>query len=73
VNGLLIPVRDAPALAQAIEALLGDGATRDRMGKAGRELVVREFAISKITAQIIALYRELLKTQRMDLSSSGHA
>jgi len=73
VNGLLIPVRDAPALAQAIEGLLADGPSRDRMGKAGRELIVREFAIPKITAQIIALYRESLKTRGVDLSAPGHA
>jgi len=73
VNGLLIPVRDAPALAQAIEALLADGPTCDRMGKAGRELIVREFAIPKITAQINALYRESLKTRGVDLSAPGHA
>jgi glycosyltransferase involved in cell wall biosynthesis len=73
VNGLLIPVRDAPALAQAIESVLADGPTRDRMGKAGRELVVREFAVSRITAQIVALYRELLSTRGLDLSSPGHA
>jgi glycosyltransferase involved in cell wall biosynthesis len=73
VNGLLIPVRDARALAQAVEALLVDGPTRDRMGKAGRELVVREFAVSTITAQIVSLYRELLKPQGLDLSSPGHS
>jgi glycosyltransferase involved in cell wall biosynthesis len=73
VNGLLIPVRDAPALAKAIEDLLADGSTRDRMGKAGRELVVREFAVSRITAQMVALYQELLGTQGLGFSCQEHA
>jgi glycosyltransferase involved in cell wall biosynthesis len=73
VNGLLVPVRDAPALARAIEHLLVDGSTRERMGKAGRELVVREFALSRITGQMVALYRELLGTQGLGASSQGHA
>lgn len=73
VNGLLIPVRDAPALARAIEDLLADGSTRDRMGKAGRELVVREFAVARITAQMVALYRELLGSQQLEMSSTGRS
>ncbi len=73
VNGLLVPVRDPAALAKAIEVLLADGPTRDRMGKAGRELVVREFAVSRITAQMVALYRELLDTRGRRIAPQGHA
>jgi len=69
VNGLLVPVRDATALARAIEALLADQPLRERMGKAGRELIVREFSVTQITAQMVALYRELLGPQRLEMSS----
>lgn len=73
VNGLLIPVRDATALARAIETLLADGAMRERMGNAGRELIVREFSVARITAQMVALYQELLKPQRVEIPSPGRA
>lgn len=43
VNGLLVPVKDAPALAQAIVRMIEDPAMRERMGKAGREKMEREF------------------------------
>ena len=69
VNGLLVPVRDATALARAIEALLADEPMRVRMGKAGRELIVREFSVTRITAQMVALYRELLGPQQLEMSS----
>jgi glycosyltransferase involved in cell wall biosynthesis len=73
VNGLLVPVRDATALARAIEALLADQPMRERMGKAGRELIVREFSVARITAQMVALYRELLGPQQLEISSPERA
>jgi glycosyltransferase involved in cell wall biosynthesis len=73
VNGLLVPVRDAIALARAIEALLADEPMRERMGKAGRELIVREFSVTRITAQMVALYRELLGPQQLETSSPERA
>ena len=68
VNGLLVPVRDVTALARAIETLLADEPMRERMGKAGRELIVREFSVTRITAQMVALYRELLGPQQLETS-----
>jgi glycosyltransferase involved in cell wall biosynthesis len=73
VNGLLVPVRDATALAKAIEALLADEPMRERMGRAGRELIVREFSVTRITTQMVALYRELLGPQQLEMSSPERA
>lgn len=42
-NGLLVPQKDAPALAAAIEELLNDAALRQRLGKAARVTVCRDF------------------------------
>ena len=60
-NGLLVPVADAPALARAIERLLGDPALASRLGQRARERVEREFALDFVIDQQIALYREPLR------------
>lgn len=59
-NGLLVPPRDASALANAIRSLLEDSTLRDRMGKRGREIVELEFSERLVIQQTFALYREVL-------------
>lgn len=62
ITGLLVPVRDALALAQAIRQLVEDGALRRRMGAAGRQLAERCYSAESIVAAHLDLYRELLKS-----------
>ncbi len=64
VNGLLVPVRDAPALARAIERLAGDPELRARFGRAGREIAVAEFSAEIVIRQTLAIYREMLENHR---------
>lgn len=52
------------ALAGRIEALLGDPATATRMGKAGRERVLRHFGWPAIAAQTVELYDRVLSSGR---------
>jgi glycosyltransferase involved in cell wall biosynthesis len=59
-NGLLVPPRDALALADAIAALINDPAGRRRMGQAGRARVEREFSEKQVVEQTLALYQGLL-------------
>lgn len=59
VNGLLVPARDAPALAAAIERLVADPAMRLSMGREGRALVEREFALDRVVGATLDLYRKL--------------
>ena len=61
-NGLLVPPRDAPALADAIGRLLRDPKTRARMGRRGREITQAEFSIDRVVTETLALYSELLTT-----------
>lgn len=58
-NGLLVPVRNAQSLAEAIERLIRDPALRERMGRASRAIAVQEFDEQKITAQWLDLYRRI--------------
>ncbi len=59
-NGLLVPPQDPDALADAIVSLVADAHRCAAMGRAGRDMVVREYSVSKIAGATLALYRELL-------------
>lgn len=59
-NGLLVPPRDAPALADAIGRLLRDPKTRARMGRRGRKITQADFSSDRVVAETLALYSELL-------------
>lgn len=60
-TGLLVPVRDARALADAIARLAGDAQLRRSMGQAGRAWAEREFNIEDVQRTHIALYDALSK------------
>jgi len=62
-TGLLVPVDDAPALADAIDQLLRDPQLRRQCAAAARRLVVQKFSADVVGRQIVALYRKLLETQ----------
>lgn len=59
VTGLLVPVKDAKALADAIEKLIVDTELRSKMGKAGRTLAEEVFAIEKVVQQHLAIYADV--------------
>jgi mannose/cellobiose epimerase-like protein (N-acyl-D-glucosamine 2-epimerase family)/glycosyltransferase involved in cell wall biosynthesis len=60
INGLLVPLEDAAALAAAIDRLAGDGELRRKFAAASRELVEREFSARRIGRDVVELYRRLL-------------
>lgn len=64
VNGLLVPPRAPPALADALRRLLADTPLRQRMGAAGRDLVLREFSLQRVNEATLALYAQLLSTRQ---------
>lgn len=59
-NGLLVPPRDAPALAAALSRLIRDQALRQRLGAAGRRLAERAFATEQVERATLALYADML-------------
>ncbi|WP_332610899.1 glycosyltransferase family 4 protein [Achromobacter sp. ESBL13] len=58
-TGLLVPVRDAASLADAIARLAQDAALRQAMGTAGRDLAEREFDIRQVARVHVELYDAL--------------
>lgn len=59
-TGLLVPVRDAKDLADAIAALARDAELRRRLGARARAVAEAEFAEEIVVRETLALYRELL-------------
>lgn len=59
VNGLLVPPKDADALARAIRRLLDSPELCKQMGQAGRDLVIDKFELSGVIAKTLAVYSEL--------------
>jgi glycosyltransferase involved in cell wall biosynthesis len=60
VDGLIVPVRDAAALAAAIVRVWADPALRLRLGRASREKVLRNYDDRIVIHKTMAVYRELL-------------
>lgn len=60
VEGLLVPPRDAAALARAVATLAGDATLRARFGAAGVARVAAEFTIERSAARTLAVYDEAL-------------
>ncbi len=58
INGVLVPVKDAPALAGAMERMINDPEMRKRMGKAGRKKVEREFDEKIVIKKILEVYNK---------------
>ena len=61
-TGLLVPPADAPALAAAIERLLGDPAEARRLAGAGRALMLERFTLCRTGSDLAALYYGLSST-----------
>jgi glycosyltransferase involved in cell wall biosynthesis len=59
-TGLLVPARDAGALAKALRSLIEDPERRARMGEHARRWAQEKFSQEKVAAETLALYRELL-------------
>jgi glycosyltransferase involved in cell wall biosynthesis len=56
-NGLLVPVRNAGALAEALSFLLKNPDMRSEMGIRSRTIAEKEFSMEMVNSQILALYQ----------------
>lgn len=63
ITGVLVPVKDAVALADAIEKLIENIGLRHTMGVAGRQLAEEAFDINIIVKQHLDIYEVLLSNE----------
>ena len=56
-NGILVPVGDARALADALERLAREPATRAQMSERSREIACNDFGEDRVLAATLAIYR----------------
>jgi glycosyltransferase involved in cell wall biosynthesis len=59
-TGLLVPPHDVDALTEALATLVADPERRQRMSRAARLLVERDFGEQRVASQTLALYRAAL-------------
>ena len=63
VNGLLVPVKNAKALAEALKTLLLDGELRRNMGATGRKIALEQFGNLKVNLETLSVYKQLVKIE----------
>jgi len=63
-TGVLVPPLDPLAWAGALERVLGDREFAQRIARAGRDLVRREFTLERTAERTEAVYREALERRR---------
>lgn len=58
ITGLLVPVKDSAALAEALSRLICSPEERRRLGEAGRRRILDEFTQDKVLQHMITFYEE---------------
>ena len=72
VSGFLVPPADPDALVDRIRRLLDDPQLRARMGRAGRETVVRDFNLGRQAAQLRRLLAAVVLGQALPSTLEPH-
>lgn len=73
VEGLVVPLRDSPAAAEALATLWRDPARAAEMGAAGRARVVSEFALEHQIDRYVELYEHVAGGRRPPAAPPGPA
>uniref|UniRef100_UPI0025E396F7 sugar transferase n=1 Tax=Deinococcus sp. TaxID=47478 RepID=UPI0025E396F7 len=71
VNGFLVPVGDAGALADRMDALIGDPALAARMGAAGLALARQKYDVELVNRSMLVALELLAPEPRVSLSRPG--
>ena len=58
-TGILVPPRDADALAEQILRVLADKALAEELGRAGRERVQSYFTIQRVVDEVEEIYAQV--------------
>lgn len=64
VNGFLVPVKDANALADKIKMLIDDKELRLKMGKTSRMIAEKEFSLDEVINKHLEIYQALFNNER---------
>ncbi len=64
VNGFLVPVKSVEPLADALQKLIVDFDLRQRMGRAGRQIVLASFDQQSVNTKTVDVYHELISVAR---------
>ena len=72
-NGVLVPEKDAAALALAIGELLDDDKKKEQVAMMGHKMVLDRFAISHTVLRIEDVYRALVKSTKGNVCMGGVA
>ena len=65
-TGLLVPLGDVQALADALEKLVASEELRQRLGAGARDLVERNYSLDVISDRVAGLYRSLVPDGALD-------
>lgn len=60
-DGLLVPYGDAEALSKAIVCLLADESLRRKLGRNGKEKVLRQYTWDRIVSKVESIYQALVQ------------
>lgn len=63
-NGYLVPLKNAPALADRLARLINNPYECQRMGRESRKIVSHQFAWPVIAAQYVTIYQDVLETNQ---------
>jgi glycosyltransferase involved in cell wall biosynthesis len=63
VNGFLVPLRSAPALADALETLILDKKQRELFGTMSRQMAMEDFSSIHILGETLAVYGRIVQKQ----------
>jgi colanic acid/amylovoran biosynthesis glycosyltransferase len=61
VSGFLVPERDAEALADRLDELIGRPDRWEEMGRAGRDRVERDYDLGRLNDRLAEVYREAMR------------
>lgn len=60
VNGYLVPVKNAAALAEKLQILINQKELRVKMGRASREIAEKHFSLEEVVEKHLSIYQELI-------------
>ncbi len=70
-EGLLVPPADAPALAEAMKALIVDSKRRQQMAETGRNRISEQFSMEKVAGEVLETYERLMAPEPARRRNAG--